>query len=250
MTQPKQTTPILILVLFLLQGSVLASEITIAVASNFSNTMKVLVKEFSTQSTTKIKLSIGSTGRHYAQIVNGAPYDLFFAADVERPELLEQRDIAKPNSRFTYAIGRLVLISNQKSNPQLSDLKLPDFKRISIANPKLAPYGAATKQLLINEGLWDSISKKIIKGENVAQALHFFKSGNVQASFIAQSQLKNNIDGNVLIIPQHKYPPINQQAVVIRDSQASIEFIKFIKSDVAKDIMSLDGYASVGDTNE
>ena len=250
MSHQKQLTSTLILLLFLLQGPVFASELTIAVASNFSNTMKVLVKKFSSQSSTKIKLSIGSTGRHYAQIINGAPYDLFFAADVERPELLEQRDMAKPSSRFTYAIGRLVLISNQKNDPQLSDLKLANFKRISIANPKLAPYGAATKQLLINEVLWSSISKKIIKGENVAQALHFFKSGNAQASFIAQSQLKSNIDGKVLIIPQHKYPPINQQAVVIRDSQASIEFIEFIKSDVAKDIMSFDGYAIVGDTNE
>lgn len=225
-----------------MQTTATASELKIAVASNFTKTMKILVKEFESQSTTRIQLSSGSTGRHYAQIVNGAPYDIFFSADAKRPRILEQQGLIHPNSRFTYAIGSLALLINQPNIPTLSDLKSPFVKRIAIANPKLAPYGYATKQLLVKHGLWKGIRNKIIKGENVSQALHFYTSGNAQAALIAKSQLLPAQQSQSQQISPTHHTPIQQQVVVINNSKQAKEFMDFIQSPKAHSIIKSSGY--------
>ena len=238
---------LLIPAILLLHTNVIATELKVAVASNFVNTMKLLASEFEQQSKVKIKLSAGSTGRHYAQIVNGAPYDIFFAADSRRPKLLEQQKISQPNTRFTYAIGKLVLITQKSFTPNLKTLKNPEIKRLSMANPKLAPYGFATQQLLKTQGYWKSIRLKIVKGENVSQALHFFKSGNAQAAFVAQSQIQSKGQDHVWLIPQNLYPVIKQQAVILSDKVAARDFIDFIKGPLAQKLISQAGYDVGGD---
>ncbi|MCL4165363.1 UNVERIFIED_CONTAM: hypothetical protein GTU68_033289, partial [Idotea baltica] len=153
--------------------------------------MEALAVEFEAESGHEVVVITGSTGKHYAQIKNGAPFDAFFAADSERPKILETELIAVSNTRFTYAIGQLVLWS---PDPNLIDsdgtaLKTGSFRRLSIANPRLAPYGRAAQEVLENLGLWESAAKRIVRGENISQAMHFVQSGNADLGLLAYSQI-------------------------------------------------------------
>jgi len=212
-----------------------ATEIRVAVASNFKETIATLAQRFEANSDYKVTLSFGSTGKHYAQIKNGAPFDVFLAADVRRPKLLEEEGVAVSGSRFTYAIGKIVLWSPNKDSidADVKVLEYDEFRYLSIANPKLAPYGLAAKEILLARNLWDRLSKKIVRGENVAQAFQFIKSGNAELGFVAYSQIKSpkhKIDGSFWVVPQVLYTPIKQQAVIIKDSEAAREFISFVRS--------------------
>lgn len=219
-----------------------ASELKIAVASNFLPTMKVLVDEYKTKSKTKIHLSSGSTGRHYAQIIHGAPYDLFFAADTKRPKLLDEKKLIYPNSRFTYAIGKLALLAKGEFKTLNEALLSPKVKRIAVANPKLAPYGWSTKQFLNDQNLWGKVRHKIIKGENIAQALHFYTSGNAQATFIAKSQISKISTNQEALFSIKSSSSIIQQAVILKPSKEAKDFVNFIQSNVARDIIIKSGY--------
>jgi len=231
-----------------------AEEISVAVASNFARTMEALTRDFQQQTNHTLILAIGSTGKHYAQIKHGAPFDVFFAADEDRPERLEQEDNAITGSRFTYAQGQLVLWSSQQ-NVESGDgsiLYSDNFKHLAIANPKLAPYGRAAKEVLQQRKLWEKLTPQIVRGENINQTLQFVKSGNAQLGFVALSQIISHTTpitttaasqtNSYWLVPQNLYKPIIQQAILLKDTAASRALVAYIKSDEAREIIRRNGY--------
>lgn len=237
---------------FFITTQSVANEIRIAVASNFYPTMKEVVKQFEIEAfdsskASKIVLIPGSSGKHYAQIINGAPFDLFFSADKIRPVLLEQQRIFKSESRFTYALGKLALWSPIKGlvDSEGQILYDKDFRFLAIANPKIAPYGIATKETLVSMKLWQDMNEKLVRGENIAQAFQFIDSGNVELGFVSFSQLMRpnfSLKGSFWEVPQSLYNPIEQQAVLLRDSRLGRTFIEFVQTDKALNIISKFGY--------
>ena len=224
-----------------------AEEIHVAVASNFRDAIQSLADAFEAQSDHTIALSVGSTGKHYAQIRNGAPFDLFFAADVERPKRLEAERLAMPGTRFAYAIGKLVLWSPKSGivDPEQAILNRGAFRYVAIANPTLAPYGAAAREVLEARGLWDELDGRIVRGENVSQAFQFVASGNAEIGFVAYAQVKrrdSSATGSVWMVPPSLYTPIEQQAVLLRDGEAAREFLSYVRSDEALKIIREYGY--------
>lgn len=228
--------------------NVTADEIRVAVSGNFVGTMSALVNEFESKTEHRVTIIPGSTGKHYAQITHGAPFDLFFAADSLRPELLDSKGLVEPDSRFTYAIGKLILWG---TSPKIIDSKVgivgDDFRYLAIANPKLAPYGKAAKEVLQAKGLWDEIQGKLVRGENIAQTYQFVASGNADLGFVAYSQLLiagEPINGSYWEVPGALYSPIEQQAVLLRDGEASKAFLAYVKSDEALEIIQSFGYGT------
>ncbi len=225
----------------------MAAELRVAVASNFTRAMTSLIHQFEANTGHKVKLIFGSTGKHYAQIRNGAPYDAFFAADKKRPRLLAEEGLAVPGSRFTYALGKLVLWSPEEDVVDSSGkvLEQGDFRYLAIANPKLAPYGRAAREVLQSRGLWQGMQGKIVRGENIGQSYQFVISGNAELGFIAYSQLKlpdQRINGSYWKIPQALYTPIEQQAVLIKDTEAGRSFLSYIQSKEALMTINNHGY--------
>jgi molybdate transport system substrate-binding protein len=226
---------------------IIADEIRVAVASNFSSTLQALAHKFEAATTHKIRLISGSTGKHYAQIKHGAPFDVFFAADRKRPQRLEREGIGLAGSRFTYALGNLVLWS-PKSNfidAKANVLRQGKFQHLAIANPKLAPYGRAAKEVLKNLGLWKTLSLKLVRGENIGQAFQFVSSHNAELGFLAFSQVKklqSRIEGSIWKIPPRLYNPIQQQAILLKDSPATQAFLRFLKTKEALGIIKAHGY--------
>lgn len=224
-----------------------ADEIKIAVASNFMPTIAAITSKFEQLSGHKITLIPGSTGKHYAQIINGAPYDAFFAADISRPLKLEQQGVSLPGSRFTYAIGQLVLWSPDRgfSFSDIKQLPQQNFRFLAIANPELAPYGRAARQVLKAHNIWDQLARRMVRGENIGQAFHFVQSGNAQLGFIANSQLKQTPlkeQGTSWLVPQELYDPIEQQAVLLNSKKAARDFIYYCRKNEALEMIRAYGY--------
>jgi molybdate transport system substrate-binding protein len=226
-----------------------ADGIRVAVASNFRQAMAAVAQRFDEDSGYVVVLIPGSTGKHYAQIRNGAPYDAFFASDADKPRRLEEERRIVPGSRFTYAIGQLVLWS---ADPALVDpagevLKSDAFRHLAIANPGLAPYGAAARSVLQALGLWDALTPKLVRGEDIGQAFQFVVSGNAELGFVARSQLEapgREFAGSSWQPPQALYPPIEQQAVLLKDSPAGRAFMTFMRGEEARAIVRAYGYDS------
>jgi molybdate transport system substrate-binding protein len=240
-------TIVVLLSVFVGSPPVIAGQARIAVASNFTNAIKAITKRFEEQSNDKIVLVFGASGKLYAQIMNGAPFDAFFSADTRRPELLEQKGVALPNSRFTYAQGKLVLYSPKAGYVDANGavLKQRQYHYLAIANPKFAPYGTAAKQVLEKLGLWNSLRFQMVRGENIGQAYQFVISGNAELGFVALSQIKLPklaISGSYWQVPAHLYQPIKQQAVLISHNQVAKAFMDFVQSDEAKAILKGFGY--------
>lgn len=216
-------------------------------ASNFATAMKALTVEFEKTTAHHVVLSFGSTGKHYAQIKNGAPFDVFLAADAARPALLEEQDIALIGSRTTYARGKLVLWT---SKPDVNDLKetllnSQDIRHLALANPKLSPYGLGAKQVMVKLDIWPKLQTKLVRGENIAQTFQFVHSGNAELGFVAYSQAvnpKRSVQGSFWIPPQSLYSPIDQQAVLLNDKQASKDFLRFLEGSLARQIIQNYGY--------
>ena len=237
---------------FFFLNEAIADEIKIAVASNFYPTMKELVTHFesitpNSDTTNNIVLISGSSGKHYAQILNGAPFDLFFSADKLRPNMLEKEEVFNNQSRFTYALGKLALWSpfNEYVDSDGQVLYNDDFRFLAIANPKIAPYGIASKETLISMNLWQDMEKKLVRGENIAQTFQFAKSGNAKLGFVSYSQilsLNSSSEGSYWLVPQDMYQPIEQQAILLKDSTLGKDFLSFIMSDEALDIIKRNGY--------
>ena len=238
----------------LLATNVTAAEVRIAVASNFTAAMQQLAEQFSAVSGHSTKLIFGSTGKHYAQIKHGAPFDAFFAADVKRPQLLEQEGIALAGSRFTYAIGKVVLWSPDANlvDDKGKVLQSEQFHYLAMANPKLAPYGRAAQQIMEQAGVWPGLRSRAVRGENIGQTFQFVRSGNAQLGFVAYSQLKALPDaGGSLWLPDlNSYTPIRQQAVLLKDTPAAQQFMQFVQSPAGAEIIARYGYDSTADNGQ
>ena len=237
----------LISILSLAAGQAMADGIKLAVASNFAKPITAIAEHFEALTGHKVKLILGSTGNHYAQISNGAPFDADFAADALRPELLEQEGLALPGTRFTYAIGKVILWSSMTAyvDEQAKVLKQGGFRHLAIANPKLAPYGRAAQQVLQALGLWDSLQPSMVRGENIGQTFQFVKSGNAELGFVAYSQVKrpgHPTEGSWWKVPQALYTPIEQQAVLLQEGGAARAFMAYMQSDAALEIIESHGY--------
>ena len=224
-----------------------ADEIRLAVATNFTETMDALVALFEQSSEDTVLVSAGSTGNHYAQIRNGAPFDAFFAADVERPTLLEREGFAVAGSRFLYAVGKLVLWSPRANFVDADGrvLERGEFRFLAIANPELAPYGAAAREILMARDLWSSLQPKIVRGQDIGQAYSFVHTGNAELGFVAYSQVKKpagEVAGSYWVVPEELYEPIEQEAVLLRDVRAAREFLEFVKSAAARGVIRSYGY--------
>lgn len=245
-------SPFLFLLLVFHFGNLSAAELHIAVAANFATSMRDIAKEYEKKSAHKVKLSSGSSGKLYAQIKHGAPFDLFFAADTLRPQLLEQQGIAVAGSRFTYAIGQLILWSPQVGfvDARGEVLKGDGFHHLAIANPKLAPYGDAASAVLQHLGIWNTLRGRMVRGENIAQTFQFVQSGNAELGFVALSQLTKAdglIAGSYWLIPEKLYTPIEQQAVILSNKPAATEFMAFIQSREMRSLIQSHGYKNTVD---
>jgi molybdate transport system substrate-binding protein len=222
--------------------------VRVAVAANFTAAMKRIAAGFERVSGDRVLVSFGSTGSLYAQIRNGAPYDLFLAADERRPRLLEGEGAAVPGSRFTYAVGRLVLWSAQTGlvDRRGAVLGHGSFTHLAIANPKTAPYGAAAEQVLRHLGLWEKLQPRIVRGENIAQTYQFTATGNAQLGMVALSEARNS-GGSRWDIPQNLYTPIRQQAVLLvrgRDNPTARALLAYLKSDAGRRVIHSFGYGT------
>ena len=222
--------------------------IKVAVASNFSAAIKSISAEFENATNHKVLLAFGSTGKHYAQIKNGAPFDIYFAADKDTPARLERDHVTQPNTRFTYALGKIVLWSPDMSatniKESLFNLKNMNGK-IAIANRRLSPYGLAASQVLSNLDVSDLLSHKLVTAENISQTFQWVHSGNADLGFVAYSQVLNpnlDVQGSYWIPPQSLYDLIEQQAVLLKDNQVARDFISFVKGPASREIIQLYGY--------
>ncbi len=222
-----------------------AAPLRVSVASNFAGTMRDLVSDYTLQSGMPVQLIIGSSGKLYAQIGQGAPFDLFFSADAERPAALEAAQLIVPGSRTSYAYGELVLWPASDSPAQ--QLETFNYRRFAIANPRLAPYGRAASAVLDRLSVLSNTETTLVMGENIAQTYQFISSGNADAGLVARSQMTP--EDHFWPIPSDWYPPIEQQAVILRASRKIDEakkFMTFIKSDAARAKITAAGYRQAG----
>lgn len=234
-------------VLLFASAAVRATEIRVAVASNFSLPARAIASRFEAQSGHRVVLVSGATGKHYAQIINGAPFAVFLAADIRRPELLEQQGLALPGTRVTYAVGRLVLWSPRPGYVDREGRVLEEggFRYLAIANPALAPYGKAAQEVLERRGLWDPLQTRMVRGENIGQAFQMVMSENAQLGFVAWSQISrpgHEPRGSWWDVPDALYTPVQQQAVLLQDTDAARAFLDYLQGDEARRVIGSFGY--------
>lgn len=238
------------LVLLGLSGAARAEEVQVAVAANFAAPMRAIAAEFERDTGHKAVLSSGSTGKFYAQIKNGAPFQVFLAADDETPARLEQEGAAVAGSRFTYAIGTLVLWSPRPGlvDDQGAVLRQGGFDHIALANPKLAPYGAAAVEVMQALGVHERLAPKFVQGESIAQAYQFVATENAQLGFVALSQVMEGgklKGGSAWIVPAKLHAPIRQDAVMLtkgRASPAASALMDYLRGDKAREVIKAHGY--------
>lgn len=235
---------ILILNLMIFPQIVSADVVSVAVASNALDAIKIIGNDFQKKYGHSLRISAGSTGKLYAQIYNGAPFDVFLAANAREPERLEKQGITVAGSRFTYALGQLSLCRQNsiKADTLEAILKDPAVKRVSIANPRTAPYGMAARQVLESTGLWQGIGNRLVRGENISQAYQYYVSGNTQAAFLASAQIKAKTpQGSCLTVDKNLYAPIRQQAVMMKRAKNNVAvklFMDFLKSRHVKHMLT------------
>ncbi|MBB6578544.1 molybdate transport system substrate-binding protein [Comamonas odontotermitis] len=232
-------------------ASAQADEVAVAVAANFTAPMQKIAAQFEKDTGHKATLSFGATGKFYAQINNGAPFGILLAADDTTPEKLAKEGKAVDASRFTYAIGQLVLWSKQANyvDGKGEVLKTGDYQHIAIANPKLAPYGLAAMQTLDKLGLTAQVQPKVVQGENIGQTYQFAASGNAQLGFVALSQVMEGgqlREGSAWVVPEAMHEPIRQDAIVLnsaKDNAAAKALMEYLKGDKARAVIKSYGYA-------
>lgn len=230
-----------------------ADEITIAAAADLTFAFKDVTAKFQQQTGDQVKLSLGSSGNFYSQIQNGAPFDLFFSADMNYATRLQDAGLTEPGSLTEYAIGKIVLWAPSSSklevNAGLSALKDPGINKIAVANPEHAPYGRAAVAAMKHEGVYDAVKDKIVLGENISQTAQFVQSGNADIGIIALSlamapAMKDK--GKYFEIPTDDYPPIEQAAVILKSSHKkdlARKFLAFIKTPEIGALMQRYGFA-------
>jgi molybdate transport system substrate-binding protein len=228
-----------------------AEDALVAVAANFADVARFLAAEYGAKTGHRVTITTGSTGKLYAQIVAGAPYDALLAADQASPERLEAEGRAVPGSRFTYASGRLALWS---ADPRLIDedgaatLRAAAFRHIAIANPDLAPYGLAARQVLERLGLWDALADKLAMGQNIGQTHALIATGAAELGFVAYSQVHTGVAGSVWLTPDDLHDPIRQDAVLLwhgAENPAAVGFLDYLNNGPARDYIRSLGYGTL-----
>ncbi|NCF15105.1 MAG: molybdate ABC transporter substrate-binding protein [Gammaproteobacteria bacterium] len=238
-------TLVLLLIAFLAGPVVAEDPLRVAVASNFGRTFEQLAVRFSEETGIVVDSATGSTGKLYAQIINGAPFDVFLAADADRPALLEASGRAVPGSRFTYATGRLVLWSRD-ADDCVEALHASTW--VALANPDTAPYGRAARDFLQQANYWQDVSGRVAYAENVMQVLQFAASGNAGVGFVAESLLNSPYAPTgscTWQVPPETHSPLEQQAVLLTsngEDERAIRLFEFLQSDAAISIISKNGY--------
>ena len=227
-----------------------AAQASVAVAANFMAPMKRIAQDFERDTGHKLTLAFGATGQFYAQIRHGAPFAVLLSADDETPLKLEKEGLGVPGSRWTYAIGKLVLWSKKPGfvDAQGEVLRQGGFEKIAMANPKLSPYGAAALQVLDHMGLRERTAAKMVQGSNITQTFQFVSSENAQLGFIALSQVFDNgklKQGSAWLVPSAMHAPLQQDALLLnpgKDNAAAVAFLKYLQGDQAKAVIRAFGY--------
>lgn len=235
----------------LLASAAHADTVSVAVAANFTAPMQKIAAEFAKDTGHKAELSFGATGKFYAQISNGAPFGVLLAADDTTPAKIAREGKGVADSRFTYAVGKLVLWSKQDGyvDAQGAVLKTGKFQHVAIANPKLAPYGLAAEQTLTQLGLLEQIKPKFVQGENIGQTYQFAATGNAELGFVALSQVMEDgkiKSGSAWLVPSSMHEPIRQDAIVLntaKDNAAAKALMDYLRGDKARAIITSYGYA-------
>jgi len=242
------TVPLLTAMALATCGPAHAAETNVAVAANFTEPAKEIAQLFEGKTGHKAILSFGATGQFYTQITQAAPFQVFLSADQSTPKKLVDEGLAGPDSRFTYAVGKLVLFS---AGPELvtgeQTLRDEKFSKIAIANPTTAPYGAAAVETMKALGVYDALAGKIVQGTNIAQTFQFIDTGNAELGFVALSQVIDKQGGSRWIVTANLYSPIRQDAVLLRtgaSSEAAKAFLAFLKGPEANAVIERFGYAT------
>lgn len=234
-------------------GSAFAAETNVAVAANFTDAVKEIAAAFKQKTGHQAVLSFGSSGQLYTQITQDAPFQIMLSADDERPKKLVADGLAVADSRFTYAIGKLVLWSKTRDYVKGEDtLKAGAFAKLALANPSAAPYGAAAVETLKALKLYETLQPKIVQGNNIAQTFQFIDTGNAELGFVALSQLAGEPAGSRWVVPQALYTPIRQDAVLLKKgegNEAATAFLAFLKGPEARAIIEKFGYGIDGGRN-
>lgn len=238
------------LAILLLAPLLYAQTVQVAVAANFTAPMKQIAESFEKDTGHRVLLTSGATGKFYAQIKSGAPFDVFLSADAETPARLDAEGATVAGSRFTYATGRLVLWSPRAGvvDSRGDVLRANAFRNIAIAAPKLAPYGAAAVQTLARLGLLAAIEPKFVQGESIGQTFNFVSSGNAELGFVALSQVFENgqlKSGSGWVVPAPLHSPLRQDAVQLarsRDNAAAAALMRYLKSDRVRAMIRAYGY--------
>lgn len=242
-------------VVFILPGFIFAcaasaADVQVAVAANFTAPMQAIAAAFEKDTGHKARLAFGSTGKFYAQIRHGAPFQVLLSADDETPARLEREGMSVPGTRFTYAVGRLALWSAKAGvvDARGEVLKQGRYKHVAVANPKLAPYGAAAVEVMQRLGVYAAVRPKLVQGENIAQTHQFVASGNAELGFVALSQVTQDgrlTGGSAWIVPGDLHAPIRQDATILangRGNPAASALMGYLRSDKAKAVIRAYGY--------
>lgn len=231
-------------------GGAHAAEAQVAVAANFAEPIKAIAAELHKNTGHTLKITLGSTGKLYAQIRNGAPFDVLLAADAATPQRLEQDGLAQPGSRFTYANGQLALWSARagRVDAQGAVLRAADLGKVALAAPKLAPYGAAAVQAMDRLGLTAALRSRLVQGESIGQAFNFVATGNADVGFVALSQVMEAgrlKSGSVWVLHPALYSPIRQDAVLLRrgaPNEAAQALMRLLQSPQTRELIRAHGY--------
>ncbi|MNT29818.1 Molybdate-binding periplasmic protein precursor [compost metagenome] len=219
-------------------------------AANFTAPLQAIAREFAQDSGHTLVAAFGATGQLYAQIQNGAPFEVFLAADASTPARLERQGLGVAGSRFTYATGRLVLWSATADYLDGSDavLKQGQFRHLAIANPKAAPYGLAATQVLARLGLREALQSKLVEGQSITQTLQFVSTGNAELGFVALAQVYKDgqiSSGSAWVVPVELYEPIRQDALILKrgeNNPAATALVEYLKGPQAAEIIRSHGY--------
>ena len=236
--------------LLLASWSAQAAQATVAVAANFAEPLRALAAVLEKTTGHRLEIVVGATGRLYAQIANGAPFDLFLAADQATVAKAESEGLTVPGSRFLYATGQLVLWS---ARPDLVDkqgqvLRQDGWRRLAVANPRTAPYGAAAMQTLAQLGLTQALAPRLVQGESIAQTYNFAHTGNAELAFVALSQVLEGgrlKSGSMWVVPAQYHEPIRQDAVLLKRgarNEAARALVKLMQSPAGQDLIRSFGY--------
>ncbi len=247
----KRVIPCLLSVLVAIASPAMAAEVHVAVAANFTAPVQAIAAEFEKDTGNKVVASFGATGQFYAQIKNGAPFEVFLAADDSTPAKLEAEKTIVPGSRFTYATGKLALWSAKEGyvDDKGEVLKKNEYAHLSLANPKTAPYGLAATQVLANLNLTQAVASKLVEGQNISQAYQFISTGNAELGFVALSQIYKDgkiSGGSAWIVPGELHDPIKQDAVILdkgKDNPVARQFVDYLKGPKAAAVIKAYGYA-------